>query len=214
MGVGDRVEELSAGDLLMLQPGQDHVLLRASADLELFVMALTPELEERCGARQQRASGLRARLAGSELPELRERLCQLGQLRDGMAAEQRVSELFAQAQARVPACHVVSRRALQSVAEAPELGAAGLARRFNTSTSQLSRHFPGDVGVTLVEYRSRLRLMKFIDLADRGMSFTAAALGAEFGSYAQCSRVFKRLLGHAPGEYFSGARALVDAATL
>ena len=44
VGIGDRTLELGPGELVMFEPGQDHVLLEASDDLELFVFALRPEL--------------------------------------------------------------------------------------------------------------------------------------------------------------------------
>ena len=43
-GVGDTTFTAQAGDLLWFTPGQDHVLLEASDDFDLFVVALTPEL--------------------------------------------------------------------------------------------------------------------------------------------------------------------------
>src|SRR5688572_27193116 len=52
MGVGDRPLRLTAGQLVVFQPGQDHELIEASPDLELFVFALRPELHARAlGAR-------------------------------------------------------------------------------------------------------------------------------------------------------------------
>ena len=65
----------------------------------------------------------------------------------------------------------------------------------------------------LVELRSRLKLSEFVRLVDAGQSFTAAALQADFGSYAQCHRVFRRFTGCQPRAYFAGARAEIDLAT-
>src|SRR5204863_1001766 len=41
-GVGDAIISVSAGDLLWWPPGQDHVLLDASSDLDLYVIGVTP----------------------------------------------------------------------------------------------------------------------------------------------------------------------------
>ena len=41
-GVGDVTISVLAGDLLWWPPGQDHVLLDASPDLDLYVIGLTP----------------------------------------------------------------------------------------------------------------------------------------------------------------------------
>src|SRR6188474_321335 len=44
IGLGDRVVRLGPGGVILFHPGQDHVLLEASADLELWVVALRPDL--------------------------------------------------------------------------------------------------------------------------------------------------------------------------
>jgi methylphosphotriester-DNA--protein-cysteine methyltransferase len=54
--------------------------------------------------------------------------------------------------------------------------------------------------------------MRFVHLVDAGESLGQAAVAADFGSYAQCHRVFQRALGCGPREYFAGARARVAAA--
>ena len=82
-----------------------------------------------------------------------------------------------------------------------------------THPSNLSRVVARELGVPLVELRSRLRLGEFVRLVDSGRSFTQAALDAEFGSYAQCHRVFRRATGVTPRAYFAGARVQVDLAT-
>jgi methylphosphotriester-DNA--protein-cysteine methyltransferase len=71
-----------------------------------------------------------------------------------------------------------------------------------------------ELGVPLVEYRARMKLMRFVELVDSGRSLTRAALDAGFGSYAQCHRVFRRALDCSPQQYFTGARAEVDQKTL
>src|ERR1041384_4774808 len=56
LGVGDQELTLSRGLAVVLQPGQDHELLSATDDLELYVFALRPEL----AARDARSFGPRA----------------------------------------------------------------------------------------------------------------------------------------------------------
>ena len=46
-GMGDLAIDVGPGDLLWWPPGQDHVLLDASADFDLFVVGVTPELSDR-----------------------------------------------------------------------------------------------------------------------------------------------------------------------
>jgi AraC-like DNA-binding protein len=55
--------------------------------------------------------------------------------------------------------------------------------------------------------------MRFVHLVDQGATLTAAALAADFGSYAQCHRAFQRAAGCSPRDYFGGARSAVDEAT-
>ena len=46
-GVGEAVVSVTAGDLLWWPPGQDHVLLEASLDFDLYVIGVTPDFSER-----------------------------------------------------------------------------------------------------------------------------------------------------------------------
>jgi hypothetical protein len=53
--------------------------------------------------------------------------------------------------------------------------------------------------------------MSFVKPADLGANLSRAAVDAGFGSYAQCHRVFTRLLGCAPRLSFNGQRREIDA---
>ena len=58
------------------------------------------------------------------------------------------------------------------------------------------------LGVSLVEYRNRLRIERFHVLAGTGAdSLQAVARAAGFGSYAQFHRVFRAVHGTAPKAY-------------
>ena len=62
-GYGEATVSVSAGDLLWWPPGQDHVLLDATPDLDLYVIGLTPAFSEHVLAgRACGASGGAARL--------------------------------------------------------------------------------------------------------------------------------------------------------
>lgn len=213
LGMGDRTLELGRGELVLFEPGQDHALLEASDDLELFVIALRPALAER--ARGQRPNVLKEKIVLSEpeLEDLRERAFALGDVRDGGAVEHELCNLFASLGSRPCTSHANSRRALGQLRAAPEISGAELARRLGTAPALVSREFHRDLGLTMVEFRARLRLMRFVQLVDRGATLTAAALDADFGSYAQCHRAFHRALGCSPRDYFRGARLTVEAAT-
>jgi len=60
-----------------------------------------------------------------------------------------------------------------------------------------------DRGLTLVAYRTRLRLIQFIQLVEGGdRSFLAAAIDAGFGSYSQCHRAFQQAFHCTPRLFF------------
>ncbi len=213
LGIGDRTLELAAGELVVLEPGQDHVLLEASPDLELWVVALRPALAARVRGSRSRVQREKIVLSEPELASLNERALAVGELRDAAAVERELGDLFASLGSLPCTSHVSSRRAVEQLRAAPAISASELARRLCTAPAQVSREFHRDLGVTLVEFRARLRLMRFVRLVDEGASLSAAAFGADFGSYAQFHRAFQRALGCSPSDYFRGARSAVEAAT-
>ncbi len=212
-GVGQAVMAVVAGDLLWWPPGQDHVLLDASDDFDLYVIGLTPGFSDRAlgdGATAAAASAARFRLEGDDLAKLAA-IC-AAPLAFGATSdvERRVGDFWREAH-RLRAVahdrHLLTRRTLESVLARPDLKRSDLAQLVRGNVSELSRHFRQDVGLTLTTYRTRLRLLRFIDLVDRGQRFLAAAEEAGFGSYSQCHRVFQHTLGCAPRLFFhSGVR--------
>jgi AraC-like DNA-binding protein len=213
-GIGDEQRMLVRGDVVLFHPGQDHVLLHASADLGLFAVALLPELAVRaCGALAGVASrGFRMNEAEVTLAE--STLDELNGPASGSGAEAALAELFRSARARSPHTHVISRLALQHVHADPGVSGEQLGSAIRAQPSALSRHFHEDMGIRFVEYRGRLRLIAFVSLVDRGHPFSRAALDAGFGSYAQCHRVFSAALGCSPRDYFNGQRREIDDALL
>jgi len=215
MGVGERNHRILAGDLLLFQPGQDHGLLEASDDFQLFVMAVRPELADRALGAGAALGSSTFRLSPESLPELATKLSELWAIRDAHDHEAQVTELFRSLRAAMPAeGHALTRRALRCVVGEPGVSVSTLARRFRTTPSSVSRHYHRDLGVTLTEHRARMRLMRFVRMVDGGMELTEAALAASFGSYAQFHRAFRRAFGCAPRQYFSGLRTLMTEATL
>lgn len=206
-GVGDRTLAVAAGDLLWWSPGQDHVLMEASADFDLFVIGLTPELSERVlGERSSATAGAtRVRVVPEVLARFQE-LCSAPLSRDPGVAEGLVGEFWRQAhhvRAAAPANHTFTTRALASLIARPELRRSEVASAVRGYPTEVSRHFHKDVGLTLTEYRARLRLLRFMELARGGeANLLAAALEAGFGSYSQCHRTFIDTLGCNPRRYF------------
>lgn len=103
---------------------------------------------------------------------------------------------------RTPAGHPLVRQTVRLLAKDPSLGGKDLAATLDISLSRLARVFKVEMGMSLVEYRNRLRLERFQVLLDAGgENLLAAALAAGFGSYAQFHRVFRALRGTTPRAY-------------
>jgi len=95
------------------------------------------------------------------------------------------------------------RRILQAFHQDPLISGERLAKVLGVSAGHLARSFKREMGVSLVEYRNRLRMERFFASMDRGQhNLLDAALEAGFGSYAQFHRVHRQLLGTTPREYF------------
>ena len=102
----------------------------------------------------------------------------------------------------------IVQRILNALSRDPVASGEFLAREMGISPGHLARSFKTEMGVSLVEYRNRLRVERFFATVDRGGSnLQEAAQEAGFGSYAQFHRVFRKLLGTTPREYLTGRRA-------
>lgn len=208
-GVGETTLLASAGDLLWWLPGQDHELLDASPDFDLFVVGLTPELSERIlGSTSGSVYGGPARVRLPE--EALARFCELCATPlgggDTVAVERHVAEFWSGAhalRATLPDKHALTRRALASFLRRTDVGRCDVARFARTDPSEVSRHFRRNVGLTLTVYRTRIRLLKFIERAEKDAdNLLSASLEAGFGSYSQCHRAFQRTFGCAPRVFF------------
>ena len=208
-GIGNAVVRASRGDLLAFPAGQDHALLEASSDLYLYAIGLDAAHSAAVlGTASEPTSPLHVRLEASELERLVDQAAAIVDRRD---AEQLGAELWHRMHwlgrravdhgGRRP--HVLTRRAVQLLAGAPDLGLEALAAELRTHPSEVSRHFHHDVGMTLVNYRTRQRLLQLIRLVETGNhDLRSAASEAGFGSYSQCHRSFHAELGCAPASFF------------
>jgi AraC-like DNA-binding protein len=208
-GYGEATISVSAGDLLWWPPGQDHVLLDATPDLDLYVIGVTPAFSEHVlSGRVSGAAGgaTRLRLDHRTLASLQTACAVSAAGGDPAAVERRVGDLWCEAhglRARIPDRHPLTVRALSSLLGRPDLKRGELARLIHGNASEVSRYFHRDVGLTLVAYRTRLRLIRFIQLVEGGgRSFLAAAIDAGFGSYSQCHRTFQQAFHCAPRLFF------------
>ena len=208
-GYGEATMAVSAGDLLWWPPGQDHVLLDATPDLDLYVIGVTPAFSEHVlTGRASGASGGAARLQldHGTLTGLRTACAVQMAGVDAAALERHVGDLWREAhalRARIPDRHPLTVRAVSALLGRPDLKRGELARLIRGNESELSRYFHRDIGLTLVAYRTRLRLIRFIQLVEGGgRNFLAAAIDAGFGSYSQCHRAFQHAFDCTPRVFF------------
>lgn len=220
-GIGRTLVQAAQGDLLSFPPGQDHVLLEASPDLYLYAFGLEPDYSSQVLAAEQESVALpfRLRLTGSDFEALAARAERIVD-RDGVDVPG--AELWDHAHwlrrryssREGQAMHVLTRRALSALSGAPDLGLTELSKQLRASPSEVSRYFHRDVGIKLVQYRARLRLLRFIALVDSGHdNLLSSAERSGFGSYSQCHRTFQAELGCGPREFLaSGQRQRMQAA--
>ena len=208
--MGKKIFPVVRGDLLWWPPGQDHVLVDASPDFDLFVIGVTPDFSLRVLADTPEpacAGPIHIRLPTKALNEMEAICATPGGACDTSAIEHRVGDLWRQAHVLRRAAdpmHVVTRRTMESLYLQPDLGRSGIANLLGTYPTEISRSFHNDMGMTLSSFRSRLRLLRFVQAVDGGApNLMAAALGAGFGSYSQCHRIFQRTFGCAPRVFFT-----------
>jgi AraC-like DNA-binding protein len=154
-----------------------------------------------------------AGVSGTALNEARQvqaaLLCALfGNLFELARAERQLLAVASSEAASAPSEHgsspaaVLSARVVALLQDDHALSRAQLATRTGVSVSALSRAFKSELGLSVAQYRSRLRLERFLTLVEpRGGNLLAAALDAGFGSYAQFHRVFRSALGKTPKDY-------------
>lgn len=218
--LGDRRYDLGPGCLAWLFPRQEHLLAELSDDFAGWIAVIRPTPLRRA-ARGPTYAGLRAgdppghfcrRLAAAD-HTLIDALCRdvsvqqepsrsnLGNLHLFLSAW----EAFARAP-DLPdpqRLHPAVERAATMIAADPEADLVAVATRAGLSTSRLSRLFHRQVGQTLVHWRMRMRVQRFVELRRRHPQRTllALALTAGFGSYAQFHRSFRSVMGISPARW-------------
>ena len=84
----------------------------------------------------------------------------------------------------------------------PRLGGREVAARLGVSLGRLAHVFKSEIGMSIVDYRNRVRLDRFTALVDgRRRGLLDAARAAGFGGYAQFHRVFRSLRHQTPRAY-------------
>lgn len=221
---------IGANAALWLFPGQEHVLLTRSPDFAMWVAVFSPALVRREAravapvlASRDPAGSFHRALSSADARAL-DRLC--ADLADpglpSAAARSGHAWLLASAWraferavviAETGTLHPVVAEALRRLEGGDDEGdAAALARALRVGREWLSRRFRREVGMTLVEYRTRQRLRRFFDRvhADPSVGLLDAALGAGFASYAQFHLVFRRFMDCSPRDYLRRRRSAAE----
>jgi AraC-like DNA-binding protein len=101
----------------------------------------------------------------------------------------------------------LAQRAVRALERDPVVTGERIAQEMGISPGHLARTFKSEMGISLVEYRNRLRIERFLRAVQSGNeSLLRAALDAGFGSYAQFFRVYRKLLGSTPREHLGARR--------
>jgi len=219
--VDDRRYMLARNTQIWLFPEQEHLLLDASPDYQMYILVFKASLVRRyCQMPQYRVLQKGdpghfckplAEHQSARLKRLFQELCEshsdpalfnagLGYALVAAWAAQQADERITPSFDIHPA---VERAARLIHDETEPLGIEQLGEQAGLSASRLSRLFKEQTGVSLVDYRNKQRLKRFVALYGQGrrISMMDAALSAGFGSYPQFHRVFKRLMGCGPAEY-------------
>ena len=224
---GRRRVDLRRHSLIWLFPDQEHVLLNCSSDYRMWVAVFSTALVRRLTTRRAELATLRARRPEGQFcktiaePGAGRLRALLAEVSDAGAAGDRPRcnaglgyTLLAawsihgrdEQAALGPDVHPAVEKAarlLQEDDEAVDATLPDLAARAGLSASRLSRLFHMQTGVTLVDFRNRQRVDRFLRLYGEGRRRTliGAALDAGFGSYPQFHRIFKKLVGCSPAAY-------------
>jgi AraC-like DNA-binding protein len=210
--------ELEPGHVVFLFPAQEHALMDTSTDYRAWVVhARSDFVREICttGATRALARTKAPKQFASALPAARARhLTRLfqalaetmdddAQFNTGLAFAVLTSWIeHLRARAIVPKARrePLVERAIQLLREESQLSLDELSRASGASRSVLTRLFKRQTGLSILEYKNRLRVERFLALYADGERATLleAALAAGFGSYAQFHRVFREVMGHTP----------------
>jgi transcriptional regulator GlxA family with amidase domain len=216
--IDGRCYEFEPGHVAFLFPAQEHALLDTSNDYRAWVAHVRSDfVREICTtvptqplARkrppQQFASALppgRARHLVRLFDALSDAMEDDAQFNTGLAFAVLTSWVeHLRARAIVPKAprEPAVERVIRLLRDESRLSLRDLARAAGMSRSVLTRSFKRQTGLSIVAYKNRLRVERFLALQAEAenMTLLEAALAAGFGSYAQFYRVFREVMGHAP----------------
>lgn len=217
--LNDRRYDIGPGCLVWLFPAQEHLLVDLSDDFVSYIGVIRPALLRRscpptCRPLLARdpAGTFSRRLASADLAFLTALCADFATATDHARPNAGAAWLFFTLWQRFASAadvvagsqvHPAVERAASHLASDPEADIASVARAAGLSRSRLSRLFHQQVGTTLVAYRARRRVDRFLVLRRRHpqRSLLALALDAGFGSYAQFHRAFRAATGINPARW-------------
>src|SRR6187549_3132076 len=196
--VGNRSFWVERGGLLILPPGIDHALIDASADLEFFAIGFHPELV--AAYTQARGTAFGFKVTCKQVPDaVTDRLAgmcgALGEAPDRSLVESLLREPLEHAalddtrlQNSQPQLGV---RAAALLLDEGSIRRYQIAKALASNKGDISRSFLRDNGISLREFRRRIRVLRFLEAVDScPKNLTRAAHVSGFGSYSQCHRDF------------------------
>jgi AraC-like DNA-binding protein len=227
--LGNRQYRIRRGDLLWLFPAQEHVLFEQTSDFQMWIVVFRRRLIKRSAVDSASLPLLQRSFSGDTCRRLKQQEVarfeelftslakstdQPGLLNASLAYTLLLAwKCFEQA-GEVPASNVhpaVESTARLLLSDANNYSLSQLARRAGLSPSRLSRLFKQQTGLSIVQFRNRQRIQRFLnhfELNESGKStLLDAAFAAGFGSYPQFHRVFRQVTGCSPAEYRQRDRA-------
>lgn len=220
----DRTFELHRGMQIWLFASQDHLLIDASPHYEMWIGVFRPTFVDQICTdaatqtlRDSNPPGQFCRLLpadGAErLTSLFEELMGISRfnparfnvglgyaLLSAWDTHQAANEIGGSSVH--PAVERVA-RLLRDQEDEPLSSLPALAAQVGLSPTHLSRLFREQTGVSIVDFRNRQRIQRFLHIYGYGqhLDIATAALEAGFGSYAQFHRVFKQIMHVSPNVY-------------
>lgn len=231
--VGARAERLRTGQVCWILPCLPHVMSAFSPDFDMWVIELEASIvgacwRSLCGGATSTISDafdgiaslgerLAGRLVAAVRPDEGRRMSELAlRVWSAPSAEgvQGMLRALCELALRItlpgigpPCASSLTDLASCMLLASPLLDRRTLAADLGVSEGFLSRSFGRDLGATFVEHRTRARVAHFLALVQGGRrNLLQAALDAGFGSYSQFHRVFTRVAGARPRDYFTAGR--------
>jgi len=218
--VGNRSFWVERGGMLVLPPGIDHALVEASPDLEFFAIGFHPELVQAYTRSSGATFGLRVackQVSETAAEQLASVCGSLGETPDRLVAESLLRDPIERAVIEDTRFESSSSglgvRAASLVLNEGSLRRYQIAKTLASNQGDISRSFVRDNGISLREFRRRIRVLRFLEAVESyPKNLTRAAHVAGFGSYSQCHRDVSAVVGVSPREFLtSGQRqAMAD----